>query len=169
VPSLEGPRGDKVDLLPPLAFYSLYRLGALEVLTTLMHLGIDVSDSILQPLHLFQLAMQLLLQLTIPMYFGAESVVSEASQSVINPVLTPIVMVEDLHPLSCRRCGFFRRKVGCSMGQSLIDRGSRGRHAQGIGIVGHMNGDVFCLHLVAIVEDLEGDVAWGYIESEFFW
>jgi hypothetical protein len=46
-----------VDFLPPLTLYSLYRLGALEALTTLMHLGIDVSDSILQPLYLFQLAM----------------------------------------------------------------------------------------------------------------
>jgi hypothetical protein len=109
-PLLEGPRGDEVDLLPPLALHSLNHLGALEALATLMHLGIDVSDSILQPLHLFQLAMQLLLQLTISMHFGAESVVSEASQRVINPVLTPIIVVEDLHPLSRRRCGFFRRK-----------------------------------------------------------
>jgi hypothetical protein len=77
-PSLEGPRGYEVDLLPPLAFHPLYCFGALEALTTLMHLGVDVSDSIFQPLYLFQLAMQLFLQLTIPMHFGAESIVSEA-------------------------------------------------------------------------------------------
>jgi hypothetical protein len=112
--------------------------------------------------------MQLLLQLTIPMHFGAKSVVSEAGQCVVNPVLTPIIMVEDSHPLSRCRCGFSWRKVRCSVGRSSVDRGPWGRHAQGIGIIGHVNGDVLGLYLSAIVEDLEGDAARGYIEPEFF-
>jgi hypothetical protein len=57
VPSLEGPRRDEVNLLSPLTFHSLYRLGTLEALTTPMHLGVDVSNSIVQLLYLFQLAM----------------------------------------------------------------------------------------------------------------
>jgi hypothetical protein len=52
-PSLEGPRGDEVNLLSPLTLHSLYCLGMLEVLTTPMHLGVDVSDLILQLLYLF--------------------------------------------------------------------------------------------------------------------
>jgi hypothetical protein len=35
-PSLEGPRGDEVDLLPPLTLHLLHRLGMLEALTTPM-------------------------------------------------------------------------------------------------------------------------------------
>jgi hypothetical protein len=45
-PSLEGPRGYDVDLLPSLAFHPFHCLGTLETLTTLMHLGVDVSDTI---------------------------------------------------------------------------------------------------------------------------
>jgi hypothetical protein len=85
------------------------------------------------------------------MHFGAESVVSEASQRVVNPVLTPIIVVEDPHPLSRCRCGFFRRKVGRGVGRSSIDRGPWGRHAQGIGVVGHVYGDILCLYLAAVV------------------
>jgi hypothetical protein len=165
---LESPRGDEVDLLPPLALHSPHCFGTLEALTALMHLGVDVSDSIFQPLHLFQLVMQLFLQLAISMYFGAESVVSEASQCVIDPVLTPVVVVEDLHPLGCCRCGFLWHNAGRGVGQSSVDRGPWSSHAQGIGVVGHVNGDILCLYFAAIVQDLEGDVAWGYIEPEFF-
>jgi hypothetical protein len=78
-PSLEGPRGDEVDFLPPLALHSLHCFGTLEALTAPMHLGVYVSDSIFQLFYLLQLAMQFLLQLAIPMHFGAEAVVSEAS------------------------------------------------------------------------------------------
>jgi hypothetical protein len=158
-----------MDFFPPLALHPLYRLGVLETLATLVHLGVDVSNPILQPLHLFQLAMQLLLQLAIPMHFGVESVVSEVSQCVVNPVLTPVTVMEDSYPLSRRQCGFFWCKAGCSVGQSTIDRGPWGHHAQGIGIVGHVDGDVSGLYLAAIVSDLEGDVARGYVEPEFFW
>jgi hypothetical protein len=87
---LERPRGDEVDLLSPLALHSFHRFGALEALTTLMHLGVYVSDSILQPLHLFQLAMQLFLQLTVSMHFGAESVVLEASQCTSSTQSLPL-------------------------------------------------------------------------------
>jgi hypothetical protein len=52
-PSLEGPRRDEVDLFAPLALHTIYRLCALEALATSMHLGVDVSDSIFQPLYLF--------------------------------------------------------------------------------------------------------------------
>jgi hypothetical protein len=47
VPSLEGPRGDEVDLLTPLTFYAVHCLGTLKALTTPVHLGVYVSDSIL--------------------------------------------------------------------------------------------------------------------------
>jgi hypothetical protein len=46
-PSLEGPRGDEVDLLTPLTFHSVHRLGPLKALTTPVHFGVYVSDSIL--------------------------------------------------------------------------------------------------------------------------
>jgi hypothetical protein len=167
-PSLERPRGDEVDLPSPLALHSFHRFGALEALTTLMHLGVDVSDTILQLLHLFQLVMQLFLQLTILMHFGAESVVSETSQRIVDPVLTPVVVVEDLYPLGRCGCGFLRRNAGRGVGRSSVDRGPWSSHAQGVGVVGHVNGDVLCLYFVAIVQDLEGDVARGYIEPEFF-
>jgi hypothetical protein len=167
VPLLKRPRGDEVDLLSPLALHSSHRFGALEALATLMHLGVDVSDSILQLLHLFQLVMQLFLQLVIPMHFSVESIVSETSQRIVDPVLTPVVVVEDPHPLGRYRCGFLRRNAGCSMGQSSVDRGPWSSHAQGVGVVGHVNGDILCLYFVAIVQDLEGDVARGYIEPEF--
>jgi hypothetical protein len=52
-PSLKGSRGDEVYLLPPLTLYPSYRFGVLEALTALMHLRVDVSNSILQPLYLF--------------------------------------------------------------------------------------------------------------------
>jgi hypothetical protein len=68
-----------VDFLPPLALYSLHCFGTLEALATPMHLGVYVSDSVLQLLYLLQLAVQFLLQLAVPMHFGAEAVVSEAS------------------------------------------------------------------------------------------
>jgi hypothetical protein len=157
-----------VDFLPSLALYLLYHLGTLEALATPMHLGIDVGNSILQLLYLLQLAMQLFLQLAIPMHFGTEAVVSEASQCIVDPVLTPIVVVEDSHPLGHCRRGFFWRKAGHCVGWSLIDRGSWGSHAQSVGVVGHVDGDVPGLYFVAIVQDLEGDVARGYIEPEFF-
>jgi hypothetical protein len=56
-PLLEGPRGDEANLFPSLTLHSLHHLGTLEALTTPMHLRVDVSDSIFQPLYLFQLAM----------------------------------------------------------------------------------------------------------------
>jgi hypothetical protein len=168
-PLLERPRGDEVDLLSPLALHSFHRFGTLEALTTLMHLGVYVSDLILQPLHLFQLAMQLFLQLTVSIHFGAESVVSEASQCIVDPVLTPVVVVEDPHPLCRCRCDLLRHNAGRSVGWSSVDRGPWSSHAQGVGVVGHVDGDVLCLYFVAIVQDLEGDVTRGYIEPEFLW
>jgi hypothetical protein len=140
-----------VDFLPSLALHSLYRLGTLEALTTPMHLRINVSDSILQLLYLLQLAMQLLLQLAVPMHFGAKAVVSEAGQRVVNPVLTPVVMVEDSHPLGRGRRGFLWHNAGRCMGRSSIDGGSWCNHAQGIGVVGHVDGDVLCLYFASVI------------------
>jgi hypothetical protein len=157
-----------VDFLPSLTFHSLHRFGALEVLTASMHLRIYVSDPILPPFYLFQLAMQLFLQFAIPMHFGAEAVVSEASQRVIYPVLAPVVVVEDSHPLGRCRHSFFWCNAGCCVGRSLIYRSSGGSHAQGIGVVGHVDCDVPGLYFAAIVQDFEGDVAQGYVKPELF-
>src|SRR5580693_9552626 len=77
-PSLEGPRGNEVDLLTPLAFYPLHRFGTLKTLAAPVHLRIYVSNSVFELLYLFQFAVQFLLQLAVPMHFGAEAVVSEA-------------------------------------------------------------------------------------------
>jgi hypothetical protein len=55
-PSLEGPRGDKVDLFPPLTLHSLHCFGTLEALTAPMHLWVDVSNSVFQLFYLLQLA-----------------------------------------------------------------------------------------------------------------
>src|SRR5580693_4271069 len=52
-PPLEGPRRDEVDLFAPLTLHTIHCLRTLEMLATPVHLGVDVSDSIFQPLHLF--------------------------------------------------------------------------------------------------------------------
>jgi hypothetical protein len=91
----------------------------------------------------------------------------EASQRVIDPVLTSIVMVEDAHPLGRGQRDLSRCEARHGVSGSMIDRGPRGGHAQGVGVVSHMDGDVLHLHLVPIVHDLEGDIAWGYVEPEF--
>jgi hypothetical protein len=77
-PSLEGPRGDEVDLFTSLTLYATHSLGTLQALAAPMHLGVYVSDTVFQPLYLLQLAMQFFLQLAVSMHFGTEAVVSEA-------------------------------------------------------------------------------------------
>jgi hypothetical protein len=113
--------------------------------------------------------MQLFLQFAISVDLCAESVISEVGQRVIDPILTPVVIVEDPHPLGRCRRSVLQRNAGCSVGRSSIDRGPWSSRAQGVRVVGHVDGDVLCLYLVAIVQDFEGDVAQGYIEPEFFW
>jgi hypothetical protein len=158
-----------VDFLTPLAFYSLHRFGTLQTLTAPVHLRIYVSDSVFELLHLFQLAVQFFLQLAVPMHFGAEAVVSEASQCVVDPIFAPIVVVENAHALRRRRRRLFRRKSGCRVGWSSIYWGSRSGHAQGVGVISHVDGDVSGLNFAAIVHDFEGDVARGYVEPELLW
>jgi hypothetical protein len=163
VPSLEGPGRDEVYLLPPLTLYLLYCLGLLKALAAPMHLGVDVSYPILQPFYLFQFVMQFLLQLAISMYFRTESIVTEASQRVVDPILTSVVVVEDAHPLGCGRRDLVRCEVRRGMSGSMIDRGRGpwGSHAQGVGVVCHMDGNILHLYLAPIVHDFEGDIARG--------
>jgi hypothetical protein len=63
--------------------------------------------------------------------------------------------------------------LGCDaqggMSGSTIDGGSRGSHAQGIGVVGHVDGDVLGFYLTPIIHNFEGDVTWGDIEPELLW
>jgi hypothetical protein len=158
-----------VDFLTPLAFYSLYRFSTLKTLTASMHLRIDVSDSVFELLHLFQLAVQFLLQLAVPMHFGVEAVVSEANQCVVDPISAPVVVVENAHALHRRRRRLFWCNSGCRVGWSSIHWGSRSSHAQGVGVISHVDGDVSGLNFTAIVHDFEGDVARGYVEPELFW
>jgi hypothetical protein len=131
-----------------------------------MHLWIDVSHSILQLPYLLQLAMQLLLQLAILVYLCTEPVVPKVGQRVVNLVLTHIVVMEDSHSLGCGGRGLLWCETQRGMSRSLVNRGPRGGHAQGIGVVGHVDGDVLCLDLAAIVYDLKGDIVRGYIEPE---
>jgi hypothetical protein len=165
-PSLEGPGRDEVYLLPPLTFHSFHHLGTLKTLTASMHLWIDVSHLILQLPYLLQLAMQLLLQLAILVYLCTEPIVPKAGQRVVDPVLTHIVVMEDSHSLGCGRCGLLWRETQRGMSRSSVNRGPWGGHAQGIGVVGHVDGDILCLDLAAIVYDLKGDIVQGYIEPE---
>jgi hypothetical protein len=158
-----------VDFLTPLAFYSLHRFGTLKTLTAPVHLRIYVSDSVFELLHLFQLAVQFFLQLAVSMHFGAESVISEANQCVVDPIFAPIVVVENAHALRRCRRRLFRRKSGCCVGRSSIYWGSRGSHAQGVGVISHVDGDVSGLNFAAIIHDFEGDVARGYVEPELLW
>jgi hypothetical protein len=72
------------------------------------------------------------------MHFGVKAVVSEAGQHVVDPVLTPVVVVEDPHPLGRGRRGFLRCDAGRCVGRSSIDRGSWCNHAQGVGVIGHV-------------------------------
>jgi hypothetical protein len=157
-----------VDFLTPLAFYSLHRFGTLKTLTTPMHLGVYVSDTVFQPLYLLQLAVQFLLQLAVSMHFGTKAVVSKAGQRVVNPILTTIVTVEDTHALcSCRR-RLLWRDAGCCVRRSPVHGSSWGSHAQGVGVVSHVDRDVLGFNLAAIVQDFEGDVTRGYVEPELF-
>jgi hypothetical protein len=108
-----------VDLLAPLAFHSLHRFGTLKTLAAPVHLRIYVSNSVLELFYLFQFAVQFLLQLAVPMHFGAEAVVSEAGQSVVHPVHTPVVVVEDAHALCCCRRRFLWRDAVLRHGRDI--------------------------------------------------
>jgi hypothetical protein len=70
MPLFEAPRRDEVYLLPLLTFYPFHCFGALEVLAAVVHLWINVSHSVLQLLHLFEFAMQFLLQFSVLVHFG---------------------------------------------------------------------------------------------------
>jgi hypothetical protein len=166
---LKGPGGDEVYLLPPLTLHSLHHLGVLETLAALMHLWIDISHTILQPFYLFQFVMQLLLQLAVLVHLRTESVVSETSQRVVDPIFTHVVMVEDSHPSGCSRHDLIRCDARGGVSRSTIDGGSRGSHAQGIGVIGHVDGDVLGFYLAPIIHNFEGDVTQGNVEPELLW
>jgi hypothetical protein len=129
-----------------------------------MHLWIDISHMILQPFYLFQFAMQLLLQLAVLVHLHTESIVLETSQHVVDPIFTHVVVVEDSHPLGCSGRDF----VGCDawggVSRSTIDGGS-----QGIGVIGHVDGDILGFYLAPIIHNFEGDVTQGNVEPELLW
>ena len=59
---LKGPRGDELDHFPPLTLDSLHSFSPVESLGAGGELEVDVSEAILEYVHLFCLATQLLLQ-----------------------------------------------------------------------------------------------------------
>src|SRR5580693_2813337 len=100
------------------------------------------------------------------MHFGAKAVVSEAGQCVVDPVLTAIVVVEDAHTLRRRWSRFLWRNTRRRVRRSSVYGGTQGRHAQGVGVVGHVYGDVSSFDLTTIEPDFEGDIARGHVKPE---